>query len=526
MEFEVPWEESVAEFKLQLRQIAGVTPCCQVLLYGACELESHCQLESYAHEVPLALTLLVRQEPSEVVKNNTKKLVMALCVGMAPCPCPMKAIVRCRESIRLKNCHRYPLGKSSGAPENEQPSQLCIHAQARKLVPGRTPAARKLRQFRRKALARQLQPKPIKKIWRPTRHSYYLEDCYVQASWAGLETDVERTMRHCEVDLEGFRVLKLALRAGCGELALLCLRHGADPTAVSLRDAVKYFHGRRRLSPDPLMPSPDIVFRNPAEGVTLVRAICDLWRRQAAMCNPPVDALAAARSRLARATTELALLCPYGGEPITKREVARAAGISRMEFDAYGDYLWAGWPMSFLTFSEPKLGTCRRLDPVFMRARACLVASSICQSWVCQPRGKTVHWEDDSRDVSWGPEPNLDELNAEYDMRKGRNQKLKDCYVTKRRVRRVPWATRNGTSASRSSRMARRLPKSTSHVSATGRRHRKNQPLGWDGESLDTTGEYYMPSPESDVEEIDGFLPAAPSARLFRMWALNLKQYS
>jgi len=524
MEFEVSWEESVAEFKLKLGQFAGVTPCCQVLLFGACELESHCQLQSYAHEVPLTLTLLVRQEPPEEVRNNTQKLMKALRVGMAPCPCPLKAIVRCRSQMPLKK--RNPSGTSSVA----QPSQSCIHAQARKLVPGRTPAARKFRELRRKALARQQQPKAIKKIWRQTRHSYYLENCYEQASWAGLEIDVERTIRHCEVDLEGFQVVKLALRAGCGELALLCLRHGADPTAVSLREAVKYFHGRRRMSSDPLVPPPDVVFRNPADGFTLVRAICDLWRRQEAMCRHSVDALAAARSKLARVTTELALLRPFGGEPITKEEVSRAAGMSHTECDASGDSLWTGWPMSFLTFSEPKLGTCRRLDPDFMRARACLVASSVCQPRLRQTCGETVHcgWSEyydseyDWRDLLPGT---LDELNEGYDMWKRRNEKWRRLYTTKRRVRRVPWATRNGASASHSSRMARRFPKAPSHW-ATSRRHRRNQSVGWDGQLLDTTGEFCMPTPEPDEGEIGGFLPTAPSARLLGMWTLNLKQYS
>jgi len=318
-----------------------------------------------------------------------------------------------------------------------------------------------------------------------------------------------------------------ALRAGCGELALLCLRHGADPTAVSLRQAVVYFRGRDRpRSSDPLMPSPDIVFRNPAEGFTLVRAICNLWQRQAAISKPPVDALSAARSTLARATTELALLRPYGGDRITKQEVVHAAGIPRMALDAYGDSLWAGWPMAFLTFSEPKLGTCRGLDPDFMRVRACLVASSICQPRAEVARAKAVWY--DWRDVPWleEAEPDHESLCKEYDLRKCRNQKWRDSNVTKRRVRRVPWATGNVTTASRSSRLARRLPKSASHIWATGHRHRKSQPPDWDGELLDPMGEYHMPSPKSDVEETGGILPAAPSARLFGMWIVNLKQHS
>mmetsp|Transcript_31946 Transcript_31946/g.62827 ORF Transcript_31946/g.62827 Transcript_31946/m.62827 type:complete len:567 (-) Transcript_31946:209-1909(-) len=526
IEFEVSWDESVAKLKMRLGQIVGVTPCRQELLCGACVLENHRQLESYAHQVPLALTLLVRQELSKEVVNNTKNLVTALRVGMAPRPCRLQGIVYSRTLLPMKRFTAF--SPSSGAPVNEQPSQLCIHAHARKLVPGRTPAARKLRELRRKTLAHKLRPKALAPpfCWR-TRHRYYLEDCYEQPSWAGLAADVERTIRHCEVDLEGFQVLKLALRMGCGELALFCLRHGADPTAVSLHEATKYFHGRRRLLPsDPLIPSPGTVFRNPAEGFTLVRAICDLWRRQAAINKPPVDALAAARSRLARATTELALLRPWGGERITKQEVAQAAGLPWVELDAFGDDLWAGWPTAFLTFSEPMLGTCKRMDPIFIRARACLVASTVCQPRLC-PQRKIVHWyDDDDRYERSGPEPDLNLLINEYDLQKCRNQKWRDCYVTKRRVRRVPWTTGNGTSASRSSRLARRLPKSASHIWGKGRRHMKNQLLDWDGELLDPIGEYYMPNPKPDVDEIGRFLPVAPSARLFGMWTVNLKQNS
>jgi len=526
----VAWDESVAEFKVRLGRVVGVSPCRQILLCGTCELESHCPLERYASEAPLALTLLVRQSPSEEVVTNTRKLVTALRVGMAPRPCQMKTLVRCRPASH--QFYRSQTSRpSSTKPVTEHTPQLCIHAQARKLVPGRTPAARKLRELRRKALAWRMPPKPACRPpspwgWRAPRY-YAQEDCHEQTSWAGLEADVERTVRHGEVDLEGFQVLKKALRAGCGELALLCLRHGADPTAVSLREAVVYFRGRDKpRSSDPLMPSPDILFRNPAEGFTLVRAICDLWQRRAAISKPPVDGLSAARFSLARATTKLALLRSVGGDRITKQEVVHAAGMPHTELDAYGDSLWAGWPMTFLTFSEPRLGTCRRLDPDFMRVRACLVASSICQPRPEPARARAVWYE--WMDEPWleEAETDLESLNKEYDLRKCCNQKWRDSWVTRRRVRRVPWATGNGTAASRSSRLARRLPKSASHIWATGRRRRKNQPLDWDVESVDPMGEYYMPSPMSDVEEAGGTLPAAPSARLFGMWTLNLKQHS
>merc|ERR1712117_22807 len=49
-------------------------------------------------------------------------------------------------------------------------------------------------------------------------------------------------------------------------------------------------------------------------------------------------------------------------------------------------------------------------------------------------------------------------LTDEYDMWKSRNQKWKNSCETKRRVRRVPWAT-SGKAESHSSRLARRLPK-------------------------------------------------------------------
>lgn len=505
MEFEVPWDESVAEFKLRLWRIFCVTPCNQVLLCGTCKLESRSQLRSHASTVPLMLTLVVRAEcPGEVVEN-TRKLLTAIHSGMAPCPCRQTAIVR-HTYLRRRFRPVEIAGPRSGAPALEQSSQRCIHSRTKALVPGRTPAARKLRELRRKALARELQLKAIKPRaepppWRKTRSTEYFVDCYEPAVWAGLEPEIERTIQHYEVDLEGFRLLEFAFREGCGELALLFLRHGADPKAVSLRKALLYFRGRSRpwspdphkallyfrgwsrpWSPDPLVPAPEIVFRNPAQGFALARAICDLRQRQAAMDTPPMDPLAAARVALARAATELALLCRCGGEAITKQAVAHAAGIPQADLDAHGDDLWAGWPMAFLTFSEPKSGPRRRLDPDFVRVRACVVASSFGHS-----QGEAFHWYD-WRWLPWRePEPDREPLDKEYDLWKCRNRKWRDNSLAQRRVKRVPWATAKGSSASRSSRLARRLPKSASHNRAQVRHHRKSNTLDWDGELLDSS---------------------------------------
>eukprot|EP00746_Dinoflagellata_sp_MGD_P001757 gnl/MRDRNA2_/MRDRNA2_103341_c0_seq1.p1 gnl/MRDRNA2_/MRDRNA2_103341_c0~~gnl/MRDRNA2_/MRDRNA2_103341_c0_seq1.p1 ORF type:complete len:565 (-),score=66.17 gnl/MRDRNA2_/MRDRNA2_103341_c0_seq1:162-1856(-) len=508
IEFEMTWDESIAELKVRLTKIISVTPCYQVLLCGACEMKSHCQLKSYVYEVPLVVTLVVRMECPPEVAKNTEKLLTAFRDGMAPRPCGgPNTLVGHR---RVTRAPVKSLSASPGAPAHEQAVQVCIHAQARKLVPGRTPAARKLRELRRKALQSEA-TKAAARLARPTRgyiwrrrgYQYHFLRSLEQPSWAGLEADMEHAIRHHEVDLEGYQVLKHAFREGCGEMALLCLRHGADPSAVSLHEAVAYFRGRGRLrSSDPLVPAPETVFKNPADGFALVRAICHLRQCQAVMSNAPVDPLAAARATLARVATELALLQPFGGESITKQAVAHAAGIPQLELDAYGEDLWAGWPMAFLSFSEPRAGPCTRLDNDFMRVRACLVASSISSS-ICQSQGETVHLYD-WRHVPWEePEPDLESLDKEYDLWKCRNRKWTDSNTTKRRVTRVPWATAKGASTSRSSRLARRLPKSTSHIWARGYCHRKNHTLDWDGENhtldwddelLEPTEEYCMPT--------------------------------
>jgi hypothetical protein len=487
IEFEVVWDELVAEFKMKLGQIVDVAPYCQTLLCCAGELENHYEIGRYAVEVPLLLTLVVRVEcPPEVVQN-TKELLTALRVGMAPRPYQQKALVRSLRPRPKSALRSGSIGPSSDATSNGQPFHIRINAQARKLVPGKTPAARKLREhFRRKALAKEVQLHTTRYpyYWPQRRYTTHLSTSYEQASWAGLEADMERKIQNYEVDLDRFQVLKAALTAGCGELALLCLRYGADPCAVSMAEALKYF----RRSSDPLEPSVETVFRNSAEGFTLARAICDLWQRQAALSIPPADPLAAARARLARAATELALLQhPFGREHITKQAASHAAGLSPVELDAYGDDLLAGWPMAFLTFSEPTHGHCKRLDPDFMRVRACLVASSTSQS-----KGETSqldNWINWTPTSSWGShEQLLDDLNPEqdppsedeYNMWKFRNRKWSN--ITKRRVTRVPWVTAKGTSTSRSSKMARRLPKYPGQIQARGQHHRKNHTnaTGWD----------------------------------------------
>lgn len=182
-----------------------------------------------------------------------------------------------------------------------------------------------------------------------------------------------------------------------------------------------------------------------------------------------MEPLVAARVALARVATEMVLLQPLGSKSITKEAVAQKSGIPQAALDAFGPELWAGWPMAFLTFSTPvvrPVGHLGHLDPYFVRARACLVASS-----VCQLQGETLRLYDWSQ-VPWTePEATLElPLHCEYEVRKGQNQKWKDSNTTKRRVRRVPWATAKGASSSHSSRLARRLPKCGSHIWAQGRK--------------------------------------------------------
>lgn len=193
MELDVAWDESVAAFKMRLRQIHDVAVCKQLLICGACELKNGHELGSYVDRAPLVVTLLVREKIPEEVMCNTKKLLTALHDGMAPRPCQLKTVVFRPKTLFVR---QTPM---CGVPApHEQSSQLCIHTKARKLVPGRTPAARKLREQRRKVLALELQSKVLKtpaKIFRKGFRRRLLQDSYERVSWAGLDADIERTNR-------------------------------------------------------------------------------------------------------------------------------------------------------------------------------------------------------------------------------------------------------------------------------------------------------------------------------------------
>merc|ERR1712113_119187 len=143
-------------------------------------------------------------------------------------------------------------------------------------------------------------------------------------------------------------------------------------------------------------------------------------------------------------------------------------GLEQTGLDAFDKSdLWAGWPTAFLTFGTPAERPNHHFDPDFVRVRACLVASSVCASKGAKPR-----WYDWA-DVPWTEiEEEVEQLKLDYkcDLWKSRNRKWKDHVTTKRRVRRVPWATTNGSAVSRSSRLARRLPKCRRHLWARERK--------------------------------------------------------
>merc|ERR1719499_2858629 len=185
--------------------------------------------------------------------------------------------------------------------------------------------------------------------------------------WPGLDASLDKAIRSCEVDLEGRQILSHAFRAGCGELALLLLRYGADPDAVPLHDALWCFRGRLKPgshSPpsDPrLLPSGGLL-KSPTETFALARALCELLRRQGSQntsnAKATVESLSAARVALARETTQRVLFRTFDDNRITSTEfkeaMAREAGIELGDLDASErEALWMGWPTAFLTFGKP-----------------------------------------------------------------------------------------------------------------------------------------------------------------------------